>query len=269
MQNTNSAACCDTIQDMAPVLPPPRPVAMDQAVRWLDLGLDDFIAHPEVGLVWGGVCAASGWLMCFGLIQAQMGSLILPVAAGFLLVAPVLAVGLYDVSRRRDHGCPVSLGHALRAMGRNRHLADMGLLLVLVLLVWLQVAMGVFALFYGGQPPSLDAFFAQILAAPQAVPFLLVGSVAGGALAALVFAACVVAMPMLVDQPVSAATAIRTSMRVVWLNRLNMIGWAATLASLAVLGMLLLFVGLAVTLPVAGHASWHAYRDLTGRVLKP
>ncbi|HSV28673.1 MAG TPA: DUF2189 domain-containing protein, partial [Candidatus Omnitrophota bacterium] len=92
--------------------------------------------------------------------------------------------------------------------------------------------------------------------------FLLTGTLVGGAIAALAFALSVVSMPMLLDRDVSVLTAMRTSLRVVWLNRRNMIGWAATLATLGLLGIAFFFAGLAVTLPIAAHASWHAYRDL-------
>jgi uncharacterized membrane protein len=119
-----------------------------------------------------------------------------------------------------------------------------------------------FALFFGGHPPALGEFFSQVVMAPQAPVFLISGTLVGGVVAALVFAISVVSMPMLLERPVSALTAMRTSLRAVWLNRMNMIGWAATLATLGALGIAFAFVGLALTLPVAAHASWHAYRDL-------
>jgi uncharacterized membrane protein len=111
----------------------------------------------------------------------------------------------------------------------------------------------------------LDAFASQVMAAPQGVLFLAVGSGLGAALAALAFAVSAVSVPMLLDRDVSALTAVRTSLAAVWLNRKVMVGWAATLATLGGLGLAFLFVGLAATMPIAAHASWHAYRDLVGR----
>lgn len=246
-------------------VPALRPVSLDRSTTWLERGWRDFAAHPFIGLAYGSVFALLGWLLTFGLAEFGMGSLVLPLAAGFMLVAPFLAVGLYEVSRRREAGEPVSLGAALRALGRNGQMADMGLVLLLAFFVWFQLAMIIFALFFGGRPPALDQFVSQIVLAPQGPAFLITGTLVGGGVAAAVFAVSVVSMPMLLDRDVSALTAMRTSLRAAWLNRKTMIGWAATLATLGVLGVAALFVGLAVTLPVAAHASWHAYRDLVGK----
>ncbi|MGE5475517.1 MAG: DUF2189 domain-containing protein [Bacteroidales bacterium] len=252
-----------SVDHSLPSLPALRPVSLDRSTTWLERGWRDFAAHPGIGLAYGSVFAFLGWLLTFGLARFGMGSLILPLAAGFMLVAPFLAVGLYEVSRRREAGEDVTLAQALRALGRNGQMADMGLVLLLAFFVWFQLAMILFALFFGGTPPALDAFFSQVVLAPQGAIFLLTGTLVGGAVAAVVFALSVVSMPMLLDRrDVSALTAMRTSLRAVWLNRMNMIGWAATLATLGMLGLAAFFVGLAVTLPIAAHASWHAYRDL-------
>ena len=247
-----------------PPLPSLNPASLERSATWLERGFRDFIAHPGIGLAYGSIFALLGWLMTFGLAGFGMGSLILPLAAGFMLVAPFLAVGLYEVSRRRENGEDVSLVQAVAALGRNRQMADMGLVLLLAFFVWFQLAMIIFALFFGGRPPALAEFVSQVVLAPQGAAFLITGTLVGGVVAAAVFAVSVVSMPMLLDRDVSALTAMRTSVRAVWLNRMNMIGWAATLACLGMLGVAVFFVGLAVTLPIAAHASWHAYRDLVG-----
>ncbi|MBX9635052.1 MAG: DUF2189 domain-containing protein [Magnetospirillum sp.] len=246
-------------------LPVIRQVTVDRSTTWLERGFHDFGAHPVIGLIYGAALAALGWLLTFGLAELGMSSLILPLAAGFMLVAPFLAVGLYEVSRRREAGEDVTLMQALGAVRRNGQMADMGLVLLLFFFVWFQVAMIIFALFFGGRPPAMDEFFTQIIMAPQGIAFLATGTLVGGVLATLAFALSVVSIPMLLDRDVSALTAMRTSVKAVWLNRMNMIGWAATLATLGFLGLAFLFVGLAVTLPIAAHASWHAYRDLIGK----
>ena len=239
-----------------------RRVSPECGATWLGRGFADFRARPAIGLAYGGTFAAIGWLLTFGLEAAGMGSLILPLAGGFLLVAPIAAAGLYEVSRRIERGEAVSLAASIRAVWRNAQVADMGMALLLVFLVWVQLAMVIFALFFGSRPPALGEFGADLLAAPQAAAFLLAGGAVGAVLAALAFSLSVVAMPMVMDRPVSAMTAMRTSLRVVWVNRLEMVGWAATLAFLGFAGISLVFVGLALTLPIAAHASWHAYRDL-------
>jgi|AGTN01.3.fsa_nt_gi Predicted integral membrane protein len=247
-----------------PSLPPLRQVTAEGSATWLERGFRDFIAHPGIGLAYGAVFALIGWLVTFGLSQMGMGSMVLPLAGGFMLVAPFLAVGLYEVSRRRENGEGVTLGQALGAFRRNPHMVDMGLVLLLIFFAWFQIAMILFALFFGGQPPALESFFSRIVMAPQGAAFLLTGTAVGGVLAAVAFSLSVVAIPMLLDHQVSALTAMRTSLRAVWLNRYSMVGWAAALVTLVVLGIAFLFVGLAVTLPIAAHASWHAYRDLVG-----
>lgn len=246
-------------------LPAVRPITVERSATWLERGFKDFRAHPGIGLAYGGVFALVGWLLTFGLHGIGMDSLILPLASGFLLIAPLAAVGLYEVSRRREKGEGVTLRQALGAMGRNGQMADMGLVLMLLFFVWFQLAMIIFALFFGGQPPALTEFVSQVISSPQGVPFLATGTVVGGTIAAIAFAVSVVSMPMLLDRDVTVLTAMRTSARAVWLNRRNMVGWAATLATLGFLGIVFFFVGLAVTLPIAAHASWHAYRDLVGR----
>lgn len=246
-------------------LPEARLVSVARSSTWLARGFDDLRAHPAIGLGYGALFAVIGWLLTFGLHGLGMDSLILPLASGFMLVAPLAAVGLYEVSRRREAGEPVALRHALAAIGGNRQMADLGLVLMLLFFVWFQLAMIIFALFFGGSPPSLGEFVPQLLSAPQGMPFLAAGTVVGGAVATVAFSISVVSMPMLLERRVSVLTAMRASLRSVWLNRRMMVGWAATLAALGFLGMAFFFVGLAVTLPIAAHASWHAYRDLVGR----
>ncbi len=242
-----------------------RVVSAERQATWLDRGFRDFAATPMIGLSYGAAFAAMGWLLTMGLARIGMESLILPLAGGFILIAPLAAAGLYEVSRRREKGLPVSLSISLAALRRNGQVADMGLVLLLIFFAWIQLAMVVFALFFANRPPALGEFYTQVVMAPQGVPFLLTGTVIGGVLAGLAFAVSVVALPMLLDRDVSALAAMQASLRAVWCNRVSMIGWAATLAILAAVGMGVLFFGLAVTLPIAAHASWHAYRDLIER----
>jgi uncharacterized membrane protein len=239
-----------------------RVIPPEATTLWLGRGFADFIAHPGIGLTYGAAFAAFGWLLTIGLERVGMGSLILPLAAGFMLVAPLAAVGLYEVSRCREQGLPVSLASSVAAIGRNSNVADMGLVLLLLFFTWFQVAIALFALFYGTHPPSLADFLPQVLLAPQGVTFLVAGTAVGAGLAAVTFGVSVVSLPLLMDRDVSAVTAMVASWSAVRANWLAMIGWAATLAVLGFAGLSLLFVGLALTLPIAAHASWHAYRDL-------
>lgn len=254
---------------LAPPRHPPgvRAVSVERSATWLERGFKDFVAHPHIGLAYGGAFALFGWFLTFGLHGLGMDSLILPLASGFMLIGPLAAVGLYEVSRRREQGTDhdLTLVQAVGAIRRNGQIADMGLILMLLFFVWFQLSMILFALFYGGHPPALPAFWDQIVMAPQGAAFLATGTLVGSAVAVMAFSLSVVSMPMLLDRDVTVMTAMRTSLRAVWLNRRNMIGWAATLASLGMLGIAFFFAGLAVTLPIAAHASWHAYRDLVAK----
>ena len=244
------------------IRPRARRVHLEHSNIWLQKALEDFKACPGLSLAYGMVFAVIGWGLTFGLQLMGLSSLILPLAGGFMFMAPFMAGGLYDVAKRREAGEEPGFKQALAAVGRNKEIAHMGLALMLLFLAWFQIAMILFALFFGTHPPDLGQFLTTLGKAPQTVPFLMIGTAAGAVLAAIAFAISVVSMPLLLDQPVSALTAIRTSVQVTWVNRLNLIGWAAALVVLGAAGVVAFFIGLAITLPVAAYASWHAYRDL-------
>lgn len=242
---------------------PVRAVSIEQSARWLALGWHDIRRSPTVSLSYGGLFVAISLLLTFGMVQAGLGSLILPLAAGFLLVGPLAATGLYEISRRHATGEPVDLSIALTAGHRNlNQIAYMGLVLLVAMFAWIQVALIIFALFFQGSPASLGAFAGDLLQSADNIPFLLVGTAAGGILAAAVFAVSVVSLPMLLDREVGVATAIATSLAATRRNWRMMIGWAATIVVIIGAGILPLFLGLIIALPLIGHASWHAYRDL-------
>lgn len=244
----------------APVL---RRVSVDDTARWLVRGWEDLKAAPGVSLTYGALFVVAAYLIVFGLGALGMSSLILPLAAGFMLVGPLAAVGLYEVSRRHAENRPVSLGAALGSFTRRgSQLMVIGLTLMLVLLLWVMIAMYIFAIFYQGAPPNLAAFFSSLMTSPQAPLFLLVGTLAGGVLAATVFAISAVSLPMVIDREVSAVYAMATSVLAVRRNWKVMIGWAAMIVLITVVGMATFFVGLAIALPLVGHATWHAYKAM-------
>lgn len=243
-----------------------RRVTVDQSSLWLAAGWRDLAANPGVSLTYGMVFTVLAYLLFMGLGELGMASLILPLVGGFLLVAPVLAVGIYEASRRRESGDPIRLGMCWAAFKRNPiQLASVGLVLLILYLTWLMLALLIFAMFYNAAPPTMSSFFIEIILAPQAPLFLMVGTAVGGVIAAVAFTLSVVALPMLLDRPdTSAIYAMATSVEAVRKNKKVMIGWAAMLAVITFAGMVTFFVGLAIMLPLAGHASWHAYRAMVG-----
>jgi uncharacterized membrane protein len=240
-----------------------RTIPIDRPWFWLAEGWRDLTDHAGVSLAYGAVLVVISFALTLGLILADLAFLILPLAAGFFFVAPVLAVGLYECSRRRQQGLPVTLGTALTAWRANpSQIAYMGLILMLFNLAWVRIATLLYALFFGHASPTLDTLANTLLFSPMSLPFLAIGTLTGAVLAAIVFAIGAVALPMLLDRNVDVITAISTSFAAVQHNWRPMALWAALIVIFTTIGMALFYVGLAVALPLVGHASWYAYRDL-------
>jgi uncharacterized membrane protein len=240
-----------------------RTIPLDRPWFWLAEGWRDLTSHAPVSLAYGALLVVISFALTLGLILANLGFLILPLAAGFFFVAPVLAVGLYECSRRRQKGLPVTLGAALTAWRVNAsQIAYMGLILMLFNLAWVRIATLLYALFFGHANPTLDTLANTLLFSPMSLPFLAIGTLTGALLAAVVYALGAVALPMLLDRDVDVITAISTSFAAVLHNWRPMALWAALIVIFTTIGMALFYVGLAVALPLVGHASWYAYRDL-------
>ena len=243
-----------------------RDVSLDHPWRWLSAGWLDMCSEPAISYTYGALFTLGGLVLLVGLDQWGMAWLILPLAFGFALVGPAAAVGLYEVSRRLDAGHPIAFGHALGAFRRNRgQIALVGLFLLIAFVAWVRLAMLLFMLFFGAEPPSLDHVL-EVMLSSAGVPFLLVGTLSGAVMAACVFAMTAIAVPMLVDRPdCDAMTAMLASVEAVRRNPRPMLLWAFLVGSATLVGVGLFFVGLVVVLPLLGHASWHAYRDLVER----
>jgi uncharacterized membrane protein len=242
---------------------PVRRVDVEQPWGWLTAGWRDLCAAPGASLAYGALFVVVSFGLTLGLWLLDLAYLVLPLAAGFLLVAPMLAVGLYEISRKLERGKQPRLVDAVRAWRRNAGgLAAMGLVLALIMLAWIRIAFLIFALFFGTAEPNLGMLVNSIFFSLVGIPFLVVGTAIGGVLAALVFAIAVVAPPLLLDRDVGALTAMATSVAAVLRNWRVMIGWGALIVLFTAGGLATAFLGLAVTWPLIGHASWHAYRDL-------
>jgi uncharacterized membrane protein len=241
-----------------------RTVTRDHPWDWLSAGWLDMCTVPGISYLYGGVFSAAGFVLLFGLDWWGASALILPLGFAFALVGPVAAVGLYETSRRLMLGQTAGLASVAGAVGRNgAQIALVGLFLMIAVLAWVRLALLEFMLFFGGTPPSLDHLLGALFLSPSSVPFLLVGAVSGGALALMVFAMTVVAVPLLVDRPeCDAMTAMLVSLDAVRRNPRPMMLWAGLIAFFTLAGVAMFFVGLIVVLPLLGHASWHAYRDL-------
>jgi len=254
----------DTVQASPLAMPKIRKITADQPWRWLSAGWKDLWRAPTVSLSYGLLFAVGGYVLTAFIWVAEIFSLVLPMMAGFMLIAPILSVGLYDASRRIEDGRPVTLGSALTAWRANTsQIALMGLVLMLFLLAWLRFATLIFALFFGSSPPRPEPLFLlDVFASSSSLPFLAVGSAIGGVLAAAVFAISAVSIPLLLDRNVNVIMAIAASFEAVRQNFWPMALWAWLIAMFIGAGLVSAYLGLIVTLPLIGHATWYAYRDL-------
>lgn len=249
-----------------PVFTSPSPrialVPVDRPWSWLAAGWKDFTRSPMVSLAYGAGFVALSYALTFGLWQLGLFYLFLPLVGGFFIVAPLLAVGLYEVSRRHMSGEPVDLRVVLTAWRAPRQIALLGMVLLLIHLVWVRVALLLFALFFSGRNPGMGDLVQTIFLSPVSLPFLVTGTLIGAAFATLAFAVSVVSIPMLLDRDVNVITAVATSMTAARANYRAMALWAALIVGFTVCGIVTFFFGLAVVLPLIAHASWHAYRDV-------
>lgn len=253
----------DTGSGIAPAMPGIRSVEIDRPWSWLEAGWRDFVRAPGVSVAYGGFFTVMGYLLTYGLYAGDMLSLAMPLAAGFTLVGPLAAVGLYQVSRRLEKGNPVSIRIALRDITAHiGTVSAMGLVLLLFLLAWIRLALLIFAIFFGGRPTNLQDFVGNVFFAPESLPFVVTGVAIGAILAGVVFTISVVSLPMLLDRDVGVATAIATSFAAVTRNIRPMVLWATLIVVFTAAGLATLYIGLVICLPLIGYASWHAYRDV-------
>ena len=241
-------------------LPVVRHVAATAPFGWLAAGWRDFRAHPWPSLFYGACFATMGWLIAITFRHAY--AYVSALTTGFFLVGPFLAIGLYDLSRRRERGEPAWLAPTLDAWRSNfGAIGIFALLLLVILLVWARASLVVFALFYTHDMPSLEGFLGQV-ASLRNPEFLLTYLMVGGFFAALVFAISVVSVPMMLDRGTDGVVATLTSLRAFGANVPAMLVWGSTITVLVVAGFAVYFVGLLVAVPVVGHATWHAYRAI-------
>jgi uncharacterized membrane protein len=264
------------VTQQAPPTPTPTPtgagagavriqvVSNDRPWKWLEAGWRDLMATPHIGFFYGGAVVAAGWALVLLLLAAGAVWAVLPAVAGFFLVGPVVAAGLYETSRRRERGEEVSLPIAFSAFRRNApQLALMGSVLLIINLFWVRMAGLLFAVFFGlGFSPSLENLPMAMLRSDQLLPFLVIGTGVGFVLASLAFAVSAVSIPMIVDRDISAIEAIVISIRATLDNWRAMIFWAGLIVVFTAMALVPFFLGLALVLPLVGHATWHAYRDL-------
>jgi len=241
-----------------------RAVQPDAPWGWLSAGWRDLWSVPQVSLAYGTLFAAVSGALTWILFRLDMQYMLMPMAAGFMLVGPMLAVGLYETSRRLAAGEEVRLSRALLVATRSpAQLAFLGALLMLMLLAWIRIAQLIYALFFGLSGfPGFEESVRLVFFTPEGLGMLAVGSAVGGVIAAGVFAVAAFSVPLLMVREMDAVSAMIASVAAVRANFWPMLVWGWLVIVLTAVGIVTLYVGLIVTFPLLGHATWHAFRHV-------
>ena len=240
-----------------------RHIAPADLYQALARGLDDFSAMPSHAVFLCVIYPLLGLCLISLASGSSMLPLAFPLAAGFALIGPFAAIGLYELSRRREAGLDTSSSHVfdvLYSPSRGAILA-LGLLLMAIFLIWLAVAEAIYVANFGyAAPVSIHQFVDDVFTTSAGWTLIVVGTGVGFLFAVLALPIGAVSFPLLLDRDVGVAVALFTSIRVVAANPLTMALWGFIVAALLVVGSLPFFLGLTVVMPVLGHATWHLYR---------
>lgn len=246
-----------------PAMPKVNAIGFADIADALRKGLSDFTSAPLFGLFFGGVYALGGIVIALSLTVWDIPWMIYPVAIGFPLIGPFIAVGLYEVSRRLQSGKSLAWRDILGVvwLQRQRELGWMAFVMLFVFWVWMyQVRLLVAIILSRSSFSTLDRFLQVVFTTPQGWTFLAVGHVVGAVLALVLFSITVISIPLLLDREADFVTAMITSVKSVTTNPVPMLGWGVFVTLAVIVSSAPLFLGLLVTLPVLGHATWHLYR---------
>jgi uncharacterized membrane protein len=269
----------ETIRTVDPAgsLPRVRSITPRDLVDALAKGFDDFWAMPTHVIFLSLIYPIAGIIIAGATFGFDLVPLLYPMATGFALLGPIAAIGLYELSRRREQGLDTTWSHAFDLLQAEsfRAILALGLLLLVLFVVWIAVAQAIYITYFGyGAPESIEAFARQVLTTEAGHRLILVGNAVGFLFALVAFSLTVVAFPLLIDRNISATAAAATSVKAVLRNPFTMALWGLIVAAALLVGSLPFFVGLAVVVPVLGHATWHLYRkvvvpDLPQREVHP
>ena len=231
----------------------------------LRLGFGDFNAKPSHYVFLCLMYPIAGIFLIYWSAGANLVPLFYPLMSGFALLGPVAALGLYEINRRREQGQDSSWFHALevRRSPALGSIIAVSIMLLALFIAWIMVAHRVYVANFGeAQPVSISSFLSDLITTPEGWSMILWGNVIGFFFAVVVLATTVVTFPLLLDRHVRASTAINASIRATFANPVPVALWGLIIAGLLVAGMIPLFIGLAIILPVLGHSTWHIYRKL-------
>ena len=246
-------------------LPPINNINRDDLIDALKLGLDDFKAMPTHVFLLVVIYPIVGLLLIDLSFGYDILPLVFPLIAGFTLVGPIAAVGLYEMSRLREKGKKPTIRDAFNP-ARSPALPSIlaiGIMQMAIYLLWLAAAKVIYLMMFGyGTPESMMDFAREVLTTPAGWGLIIIGSGVGFLFALAVLAISAFSFPMLLDRNVSAVTAVHTSIRAAQANPQATLAWGFIVAALLAVGMIPVFIGLAIIMPVLGHATWHLYRKV-------
>ncbi|MCB5176153.1 MULTISPECIES: DUF2189 domain-containing protein [Microvirga] len=254
--------------DETPVYPIVRKIGLADLRHALSKGFDDFWAMPSHLVFLGLIYPIAGACLAALTFTNNALPLLYPLASGFALLGPLAAIGLYEISRRREMGLEPSWQDAFDVLRSPSipSIIALGVLLLGIFLAWLTTARMLYEGLFGyAAPESYTRFVNEVLTTSQGLQLIVLGNLLGFVFAVAVLSISVISFPLLLDRDVGAAVAIHTSVRAVLANPFTMAVWGLIVAGALLLGSLPLFVGLAIVMPVLGHATWHLYR----RVVEP
>jgi uncharacterized membrane protein len=247
---------------------PVRRIEVNDLARVLDKGIADFAAYRTDVVFLCVIYPVIGLILAKLVFSRDMLQFLFPLASGFALVGPFAAIGLYELSRKREAAEPVAWQDAftvLRAPAFGKILV-LGIVLVAVFLLWIATAAGLYEMTLGPKPPaSISAFAATLFTTAPGWTLIVTGMAIGFLFALLVLAIGSVSFPMLLDRDVSLGAAIGTSVRAMATNPRAMAAWGLIVAASLVIGSIPLLLGLVIVMPVLGHATWHLYRAMVPR----
>ena len=251
---------------------PPLPLAEQRrrnlpagaALDWLAAGWRDLWRNPLPSLAYGLLVFAVSLAVIWGLFRLEFDYILFPALAGFMVVGPLMAIGLYQKSRALEEGQPVGLARMIFVKAQSGgQVWYTGAILCLLMLVWMRAAVIIYALFVGLRPfPGLDGVVAMLVSTPEGWGLMLVGTAVGGLFAAFSFAISTFAIPMLLAEKTDAFTAMGTSISLVLRNLPVMLAWGAIVLALFLLSLMTGLVSLIVIFPLLGHGTWHSYRAI-------
>ena len=242
-----------------------RKITLPDLLDALRRGVDDFMVKPSHVVFLALIYPVIGVILAAWTSGSNALPLLFPLVSGFALIGPFAAIGLYEISRRREAGLDTSWSHAfeVRDSPALPAIAAIGFMLVVIFVAWLMVAQAFYVAMFGPQvPTSVPGFLGEILATERGWMLIILGHAIGFVFAAVVLCTTVIAFPLLLDRDVGAYEAIHASFRAVIANPIPMAAWGLIVAALLIAGSLPLFAGLAVVLPILGHSTWHLYRKV-------